>query len=281
MRVAGIVVTFNRLDLLKINLNALLHQSKALVEVLVVDNHSDNSVEEALSLEKKLFFNRGISFNVVRLSSNTGGAGGFEYGLSQYIDRDHIDAVWLMDDDGKPSITCLQTLCESYCSKIDPILHPNLFFEGKSHFAKYFDKVNRDVASFKGGPFNGTFISISNLREVGLPIARFFIWGDEVEYTNRIRSKGIPMLVVKKSKYEHKTTEINYRTNTRAFYLFRNQVWTIKLFMPVFESRLKYSLSVCIFLCRELLRFLVNLNLHAVLQSLRGLAIGILTRPNV
>jgi rhamnopyranosyl-N-acetylglucosaminyl-diphospho-decaprenol beta-1,3/1,4-galactofuranosyltransferase len=78
--IVAVVVTFNRLDLLR-DLVATLEQVPGLDEVLVIDNASTDGTRQWLA---------GLGSDRVRgrsLTTNTGGAGGFHEGLRWAIER--------------------------------------------------------------------------------------------------------------------------------------------------------------------------------------------------
>ena len=50
---------------------------------------------------------------IYELKNNTGGAGGFEYGMKKALEYD-CDYVWIMDDDAYPRDNCLERLFHSF-----------------------------------------------------------------------------------------------------------------------------------------------------------------------
>ena len=91
--VLAVVVTHNRLELLKKCVAALEAQSER-CDILLVDNASDDQTpqwaEQARSANDRI--------SGVRLEQNTGGAGGFYFGRKWAVERGYRFA-WLMDDD--------------------------------------------------------------------------------------------------------------------------------------------------------------------------------------
>jgi rhamnopyranosyl-N-acetylglucosaminyl-diphospho-decaprenol beta-1,3/1,4-galactofuranosyltransferase len=110
-RIAAVVVTFNRLELLQ-RLLERLDAVPGLDEVLVIDNASTDGTAEFLSgLDGA---RSGDEHRVVpvlsrTLTENAGGAGGFHDGLAWAMERG-ADLAWLMDDDGLPDVDCLGIL---------------------------------------------------------------------------------------------------------------------------------------------------------------------------
>jgi rhamnopyranosyl-N-acetylglucosaminyl-diphospho-decaprenol beta-1,3/1,4-galactofuranosyltransferase len=101
-RVVAVVVTWNRRDLLLESLAAVLAQTRPPDAVIAVDNASTDGTADAVR----------AGFPAVRLATlaqNTGGAGGFAYGLALAL-ADGADLVWLMDDDTVPEPGALRAL---------------------------------------------------------------------------------------------------------------------------------------------------------------------------
>ena len=94
-RVVAVVVTYNRRDLLLESLAAVLGAEPAPDAVIVVDNAStDGTADDGPRAASP-------PCGWPRLQRNTGGAGGFAYGLALAL-ADGADLVWLMDDDTVP-----------------------------------------------------------------------------------------------------------------------------------------------------------------------------------
>ena len=72
-KIAAIIVTFNRKDLLVECIDNLKKQTIKLSEIIVVNNNSNDGTKEILTTIK------GIT--VINLEKNIGGAGGFNIGL--------------------------------------------------------------------------------------------------------------------------------------------------------------------------------------------------------
>jgi rhamnopyranosyl-N-acetylglucosaminyl-diphospho-decaprenol beta-1,3/1,4-galactofuranosyltransferase len=129
-KVAAVVVTYNREQLLSECLEAIKNQSRKLDAIYIVDNKSDKPTPELLikkgwidnfpeispeenEIQEKRIENEqnGISLNVVyiRKKENDGGAGGFYEGIKQAYEGGY-DLIWIMDDDVIPRLEALQEL---------------------------------------------------------------------------------------------------------------------------------------------------------------------------
>ena len=102
MRVAAVVVTYNRRDLLLESLAAVLAQTRAPDKVIVVDNASEDGTAAAVR-------DKFPAVHLAELRRNSGGAGGFAGGMALAL-ADGADLIWLMDDDTVPEPGALSAL---------------------------------------------------------------------------------------------------------------------------------------------------------------------------
>lgn len=198
MRVTAVVVTYDRLPLLR-TLLARLAEVPGLDEVLVLDNASTDGTGAFLA---GLDGRDGVQARTLR--TNTGGAGGFHDGLAWAVERD-ADLVWLMDDDGLPDVDCLELLLRHrgeldfwgpvVVDEADPerLVFPIRLPGGTRTVRRMTDVADaavdgliRDVVI----PFNGVLVTRDLVQRIGLPRAEFFIWGDDHEYRLRAERAG-------------------------------------------------------------------------------------------
>src|SRR5437764_423392 len=104
-RVAAVVVTHNRRELLLEALAAVHAQSRAPDAVIVVDNASADGTAAAVRA-------RFPSVRLAELARNTGGAGGFAYGMALAL-AGAADLTWLMDDDTVPEPGALRAMLQA------------------------------------------------------------------------------------------------------------------------------------------------------------------------
>ena len=97
--VAAVVVTHDRLSLLKNCVAALRAQTRPLDAIIVADNGSTDGTREWLAGESDL--------KVVSTQANLGTAGGYYTGMKAAHDQGY-DWLWIMDDDGLPDVDCLR-----------------------------------------------------------------------------------------------------------------------------------------------------------------------------
>jgi rhamnopyranosyl-N-acetylglucosaminyl-diphospho-decaprenol beta-1,3/1,4-galactofuranosyltransferase len=209
-RIAAVVVTFNRLDLVR-DLVDVLVEVPGLDEVLVVDYASTDGTGEWLA---ELGHDR---VHGRTLLHNTGGAGGFHEGLRWAVERG-ADLAWLMDDDGLPDPDCLGTLL-THAGDLDfwgPVVvdrddPERLVFPirlpGGTRVVHAMDDVRRAARDglIRGIviPFNGVLVTRDLVERIGLPRAEFFIWGDDHEYRLRAERDGARIATVVDARVLH------------------------------------------------------------------------------
>lgn len=217
-RVTAVVVTFNRLDLLR-ELVERLDEVPELTEVLVVDNASTDGTGEWLAglADRGPGVERPIVPVLGRtLARNTGGAGGFHDGLDWALERG-ADLVWLMDDDGLPEPGCLARLLREddldFWGPLvvdretpDRLVFPIRLPGG----ARVVHRLADARAAARDGriegiviPFNGVLVTRALVERIGLPRAEFFIWGDDHEYRLRAEAAGARIATVVDARVEH------------------------------------------------------------------------------
>lgn len=214
-KVAAVVVTYNRVELLKRAIDALLAQSVELEHIVVVNNNSSDATKDYLDS------NQNKKIMPIHLSTNTGGAGGFSAGIS-FAHGLGVDYIWIMDDDAIPDINALSELLladehlekkhiESgfLCSHV--VSDDNICMNVPGISKKTNETGYLDWPAFASvgivGVDKATFVSVlfrrNVISEVGLPVKEMFIWGDDTEYTWRI-SKRYKCYYVANSIVNHK-----------------------------------------------------------------------------
>ena len=291
MRILAIIITYNRLCLIKECIAAVKNQTYADFDILVIDNQSTDGTTEYLNtLEKeKILFS-------LKPEKNIGGAGGFYTGIKEAL-RLGYSHVWLMDDDTVPDNDALENLHKAdqllkyygflvslplwkdgYICKMNmPLLGP--LKQEKGHF------LRAGLLPVQKATFVSIFIKTDVIKEVGLPIKEFFIWGDDQEYTERISKKYRSYLVLP-SVAKHKTinnlgSDISSDSSERIaryYYAYRNELYI---------SKRKGVLSICFYLTRFLYSFFKIIlfsqgeKLDRIKWMLRGLFDGIFFHPKI
>jgi rhamnopyranosyl-N-acetylglucosaminyl-diphospho-decaprenol beta-1,3/1,4-galactofuranosyltransferase len=189
--VAAVVVTFNRKDLLAECLDALLHQSRTVDRIFIVDQVSTDGTGEMLKQRAYLEQSR-IVYS--RSEKNTGGAGGFQRGVEMAYAAG-FDWIWLMDDDAIAEAKALERMMRyvndpNICAVANAKLRLNgTLDDGHVVFEKN-SSSNSEPAYLTFSSFVGLMVSRTAVREIGFPKAEFFLQGDDTEYCIRLCKAG-------------------------------------------------------------------------------------------
>jgi GT2 family glycosyltransferase len=233
MKIIAVIVTYNRLELLKKCVNAVKEQTRKPDSIIVINNGSTDGTGEWLA-EQSVF---------TYTQKNEGGAGGFSSGINQAYSYG-ANWIWLMDDDTIPQVSALEELLLAL-NKLDPqhnkvgfLSSSVLWTDGNIHEMNrtYPLKDKKKLANLsltskaalpliQFGTFVSMLLSSKAVEKVGLPIKEFFIWSDDVEYSKRIIDSGLAGAAVKSSIAIHETP-VNHISN--VFKDSHTHIWKYK-----------------------------------------------------
>ena len=236
-RVVAVVVTWNRRELLVESLAAVRAQTHPLSALVVVDNASTDGTDRMLRDQ--------VGLDVVRLEKNTGGAGGFAVGIERALTH-QPDLVWLLDDDTVPTPGAAGELIRVWQEYDDPAGRPPavlasrvVWTDGRDHPMNTprrrpgASRSEKEAARRVGAmPIrSASFVSIMCdavvVRERGLPLADYFLWNDDFEYSTRL-IRDHAGLYCPDSVVVHKTKvfgSTDADPGERFFFEVRNKVW--------------------------------------------------------
>lgn len=252
MKIATVIVTYNRKQLLLECIQAVLKQTYKTDEIILIDNNSTDGTYEYIK-KFKLFENKNI--NYIKLNKNIGGAGGFYEGMKIAREKKY-DWVWVMDDDTVPTEKCLENLLKARNNlKEDKIsfLASCIYGENgevmnvpaindipdSNGYASWYKHLENGMASIKDATFVSILINGKAIKEYGLPIRSYFIWGDDTEYTTRIVKYfgkaylvGNSIAIHKRKNAKHTTLLLEDNKNRIAmyYYMCRNNLINAKLY---------------------------------------------------
>lgn len=230
-KVATVTVTYNRKNLLKENINAIMEQSYNIDSIIIVDNNSTDGTKEEIDEE----FGKNDKIKYILLEENIGGAGGFYTGC-KYAYENGYDWIILMDDDGRPqNIYTIQKLFEEIQNmglKSNKKVMVNSLvvcdekklsfglFDSEDTVKEIQESTNTNIIINRINPFNGTLISRALIEEIGFPNKDFFIKGDEFDYQCRAMKANAYVATVVDSLYYHPKIE---EKNTRSLKIFNKK----------------------------------------------------------
>ncbi|QFU74465.1 glycosyltransferase [Halioglobus maricola] len=262
-KLVAVIVTFNRLEKLKLTLEKTLENS--FFRVVIVNNASTDGTDLWLnSVEDD-------RLEIIHSEKNLGGAGGFNLGFS-YAASNIPEADWLVcfDDDAYPERGATDTfaaldipddvgslaasvylpdgkrISEMNRPSMNPFWHFREFFgtagKGRAGFhvddQAYASKAPLEVDS---SSFVGCFIRLENIRsgKIGLPRSELFIYADDIIYVLGSRLAGFRHWFVPTIRFRHDCeTLINqrdvYYPLWKVFYTYRNRLELFRIASGVF-----------------------------------------------
>lgn len=230
-----VIVTYNRLELLKECIDCALKQNNGDITVLIINNASSDGTKEYLDSLKD------PRIVTIHEDSNLGGAGGFSEGVKHGVTDTDSEWFLMIDDDAM--------LTPSYIEEIDALIQKfpkTLAFSGtvyehgiiaKEHrrrFERFEIKV--DESEYEGESFKynlssfcGLMINRRLVDMIGYPNADLFIWYDDTEYSLRL-NKVTDIMNANKAALIHKTKNANSNVivgkfEWRRYYGMRNRFY--------------------------------------------------------
>jgi len=258
LRIAAVVVTYNRKELLKECLQALLNQTRPLDEIIVIDNASTDGTDQ-------MIYSEFPAVTYVRLPENIGGSGGFHEGMKLAYEKGY-DWIWIMDDDAIAKEDSVEKLLSFIAGYKD---------QGKiiGFWSQIVDSENgcklsnEKTEPLDSATFVGFAVSARLIKMVGLPRRDFFIYYDDVEYCLRIRHAGGIILRAPDSIVFHK--DWAHQSQIKRKFM----CWTIKT--PKIPRWKFYYLSR-----NDILRgFAIKDKLKGVIRSFKLLGKVLFTQP--
>ena len=210
MKILGHIHTFNDEEVIEQSLRAVLRQSHAVDEILIVDNHSvDGTLEREFPEQVTL----------IRHPENLGTSGAVVTGFQYALDNGY-DWIWILDADSAPRPDALEKLVELYhsfsvevqsavcalgCLAVD--VTTQVPHHGMSFTAQGFCPVNpRAEQSFytcDATIWSGALFKMQSVREIGLPSADYVLdWGEN-EYGYRAKQSGYQIFIHQGSRLDH------------------------------------------------------------------------------
>ncbi len=291
--IVAVVVTFNRKALLAQCLAALLHQTRPLDKLYVIDQASTDGTGEFL-LQKGLLPHPAIEY--WRAPVNTGGAGGFHDGMRR-ASQDGHSWIWIMDDDAIPD--------PDACERMIPLTaYPEVVAIANRKLKKdrttdtqhvvLLDKSTpaRPYCCLKFSSFVGLMVRRQATDRAGFPKAELFFQLDDNEYCTRLRRYG-DIAYASDSNLVHKDAgQLALRQRCcgilffrlpaeeywRNYFSFRNELWRITHSADPLDrwAKLKYlavlskEVSAVCLLDRKQRLIRLKLLCRAVADGLRG-----------
>jgi rhamnopyranosyl-N-acetylglucosaminyl-diphospho-decaprenol beta-1,3/1,4-galactofuranosyltransferase len=218
-RIAIVIVTFNNAGMLRNLLFDCAAQSLQPVEIAVVDNASSDETPRMMTEEFPYV-------HYIRLAENTGSAGGYYTGIKEVMAT--ADGIWTLDDDVRLEPGSLENLVRGYTELAKKYRLGAVRSVGAGHPQN--GCVELEIVPWRGALWVGDVV-----RLMGPPRSDYFMYGEDIEYSFRMRKMGyccywVPSSQcreVRKGKTDGRVfgrpVRI-YPTPFRLYYAFRNEI---------------------------------------------------------
>lgn len=236
-RVTAIVLCFNGIDLTLECLASLLCQDYPMLDVIVVDNNSQDCTVETVSSKYP-------QVQVLAAHENLGYASGNNLGMQTAIDRG-CDLFFLVNNDTRVSPDCVSNLVKAIennpsAGAVGPMVYT---FEGLRRISsaggkfdwRYANAFNVgageiDIGQYPARPVDfingcGLMVTHTAVDRAGMLDPKYFMYWEEIDWCMRIQQAGFKILFEPRAHMQHKATlQDNDQSPTTIYYITRNRL---------------------------------------------------------
>lgn len=232
-KVCAVVITFNRINLLKEVIDGIRKQTRMPDEIIVVNNSSTDGTADWLAAQSDL---------TVITQENIGSSGGQYIGIKAAFDKSY-DWIWTMDDDVEPLPDCLEKLIEIDDKNIiraplrltaenKPYFNDSISYNLSNPFRSFWIELlsekhlENELIRASGITFEGPLFHRSIVEKIGLPEKNFFIYADDTEFFIRAEKAGFKNFIIREAHLQRKlqVQEQNKEFSWKHYYIIRNIV---------------------------------------------------------
>lgn len=229
--VAAVLLAYSRRDLLPQVVDALRNQTRRPDEIIVIYQGSRDDIAEWLAAQADL--------TVIR-QENQGSAGGFCRGIREAIARGH-GWSWMFDDDAVPQPDALAEMVGTpYFSQADTAFMACRVVDrhGRTYMSphpvdanRWYPTVLKDrCVEVDGACWVGILANLRTVRKAGLPIAEFFIFEEDLEFTTRLARHGKAYCPINSVLVHYQSeTDTAAKDRLRATFYTRNNIARAKI----------------------------------------------------
>ncbi len=269
--VCAVIVTYNRLEVLKKALQCIARQTVQPSCIVIADNNSTDGTREYLAT-----LNNKNNIHCVMLDKNTGYAGGLAGGIKYGLSLKSFDYFWMMDDDSFHADNTLAELLENIQNNDFDIIGSSGFNMRYGLKQKLTARTTLQAAD--AVLVDGALVKASVVTKVGAPDARFFMMCEDYEYCKRMKKEGftIGLLQIPSTNRLNLGGGGTFTKGTlwRGYYHSRNHLLILKQYFS-FPNLIGYCITQAKFILAAAVlapdRFQrVKLRLMGIWHGLRG-----------
>lgn len=219
-KLAAVIVTYNNSEMLSHLMQDIAVQTRRPDEVIIVDNASSDGTDDMILQDF-------LDVTYLKLAENQGTAGGYLEGLKLAMKSN--DLIWTLDDDVRLRNDSLEKLLKGL---------ENLEYSGKVAAVRSVGHPNPEAlpGEMELYTWRGTLMKADALRKVGLPHRKYFIYGEDLEHSLRLKKNGYTFFWIPSSGcFETREGKISdtllgkpfriYPDPFRFYYAFRNEFY--------------------------------------------------------
>jgi rhamnopyranosyl-N-acetylglucosaminyl-diphospho-decaprenol beta-1,3/1,4-galactofuranosyltransferase len=269
--VCAVIVTYNRMDVLKKALDHIFAQTIQPATVIIVDNNSSDGTRSYLNT-----FKNNKQVKSLLLENNIGYAGGIAQGILYALSFSKYDYFWIMDDDSFHAKNTLEEL-------IVNIEKTDYSMIGLSGFNirlgnKVKSKSPAKLHDIDYALIDGALVRAEAIQKVGVPSEKFFMMCEDHEYCFRLKRADLKIGVLNLGSTERLYLggggRFTKSTLWRGYYQSRNHILILReyfSFMNLFGfilKQIKMIIAAAVFAPDRVKR--VKLRLLGIYHGLKG-----------
>ncbi len=230
MSVSIVILSYNRKEDIRENLDKLLSYKLENTEIIVVDNGSADGTTDMIETEYP-------SVKLLKLRKNMGVAGynkGFSMAKGKYI--------LILDDDSYPSANSVKRMIEEFekDNSVGIIAFDVRNYNSYNKVSKKQKNINEDTTNSKKYlmGFNGAGAGIRKelIEKVGGYPEEFFLYWNETDLAIRVLNEGYKILWINDIVSYHKYSPKNRDSLRGPYFYTRNLYWIILKYFPLLNG---------------------------------------------
>lgn len=280
VKISVIILNFKTKDLTIRCIESVKKSDYKNIEIIVVDNNSEDGLSEALNKSKDVIF--------IPNDKNAGFSGGNNLGIKKAL-KSGADYIFILNPDTEVEKNTISNLISKMEAKDVDIASPKIYFHGSKKIwygGGEIDQLN--VLGSHGGMDqidNGQYDQMNEtdlatgaammikkevFEKIGLFDERYFLYYEDADFCFRAKKVGFKIMYIPEAVVYHENAQsTGLGSSLQDYYITRNRMLFAAKFLPF---RTKFALF------REALR---NLNINARRKALFDFMIGNLGKGSI